>query len=93
MLIVTLEALERLSEKLGAQPAKDVALRFRRSAGRWRLRVDKPKPNDAAFSHGGRKVLLLDRAAVAAAAALTLTVRNTAKGPRLKLTRKSTLEE
>lgn len=91
MLTVTPEALARLSQKLThKRAATDFALRFRQTAGGWKLRVDRLRPDDAAFTHDGRRVLLLDRAAVSAADALTLTVYETEKGPRLKLRRGTT---
>jgi hypothetical protein len=93
MLTVTIAALERLSQKLAdKKAADDVALRFRRAAGRWRLRVDRARPHDATFAHEGRNVLLLDRATARAMTALTLMVRATEAGPRLKLRRNAHTE-
>ncbi|MCK6486009.1 MAG: hypothetical protein HUU22_07455 [Phycisphaerae bacterium] len=86
MLTVTAAALERLSQKLARRKAADdVSLRFRRVAGRWRLRRSRVRPDDATFSHKGRKVLLLDEATAKAMAALTLVVTDTEAGERLKL--------
>lgn len=93
MLTVTTEALERLSRKLARKrAANDVALRFRRAEGRWRLRIDRMRPDDATFAHEGRNVLLLDEAASKAMTALTLMVRDTGAGPRLKLSRAAKAE-
>jgi hypothetical protein len=86
MLQVTSLALERLAQKLLARKAsEDTALRFSRAEGRWELRSDCARPRDAAFAHNGRNVLLLDEAASKAMAQMTLDVRHTAAGPRLKL--------
>lgn len=94
MLTVTTEALERLCQKLARKrAANDVALRFRRTAGHWKLRFDRARPDDATFTHDGRNVLLLDKAAANAMNHLTLTVRDTEAGPRLKLRRTATNED
>ncbi|MCG3126715.1 MAG: hypothetical protein CHACPFDD_01568 [Phycisphaerae bacterium] len=86
MLTVTAAALERLAQKLLGREAGDgFALRFKRAEGRWRLRVGRERPDDATFTHGGRKVLLLDKSASNAMSALTLDVRQTKRGPRLRL--------
>ena len=88
MFAVTPEALERLSMKLTRRKAaNDEALRARCSHGRWKLRVDQAKPEDTAFAHDGRKVLLLDRAAAKQVSAMTLIVAETESGPRLRLRR------
>ncbi|MGH8631555.1 MAG: hypothetical protein ACREU7_12450 [Burkholderiales bacterium] len=88
MLTVTKAALERLSRKLARRKAADdVALRFKRAEGRWRLRIDRLRPGDASFSHEGRTVLLLDEFASEAMATMTLGIRKTETGPRLKLRR------
>ncbi len=64
-----------------------MALRFTRRAGGWRLSLDRTRPNDTAFTHEGRNVLLLDAAVAKAMAALTLDVSGTEIGARLKLRR------
>ncbi|RJP42123.1 MAG: hypothetical protein C4547_00745 [Phycisphaerales bacterium] len=90
MLTVTDEALERLSRKLSDKKAEtDMALRFERAEGGWRLNLDRARPNDASFSYQGRKVLLLDSQACAATSSLTLNVQRKKSGPRLRLTRVS----
>lgn len=86
MLNVTPAALEFLSRRLNASRRDDqVAMRFDCSGKRWQLRPDRVRPGDASYSHGGRKVLLLDQGAVTAMSALTLDVRQGGEGPRLSL--------
>lgn len=88
MFKVTAAALDRLSRKLAHKAAADdEALRFTRRESGWRLRLDCARPKDTAFSHAGRSVLLLDRAVSQAMANLTLDVRSTDSGPRLRLCR------
>ena len=88
MFTVTAGALDRLSRKLARKkPTQGVALRFKRTAGGWRLRLDRARPDDTAFTHEGRNVLLLDAAVAKAMAALTLDVSGTEMGARLKLRR------
>lgn len=88
MFTVTPTALERLSQKLlHRQAAGDVALRFRHTNGRWKLHVDRARPDDETFAHDGRNVLLLDRTTADALNQRTLTVRDTKSGPRLRLRR------
>jgi len=88
MFTVTVAALDRLSSKLTSKKANDgEAFRFTQRTGGWRLRLDRPHPADTAFSHDGRSVLLLDSAVSQAMANLTLDVRRTDSGPRLKLSR------
>ena len=93
MISVTAEALKRLSQKLvSKQAGRDVAWRFRYSAGRWKLHLDRARPDDATFMHMRRKVLLLDSATASAMDTLTLSIRETTKGPRLRLHRTVTDE-
>jgi hypothetical protein len=88
MLTVTAGALDRLSRKLSRKHAADAeAYRFTQKTGGWKLRLDQERPADTAFSHGGRSVLLLDAAVSVAMANLTLDVRTTDSGPRLRLRR------
>ncbi len=88
MLTVTAAALARLSRKLARKkPTDGVALRFMRRGGGWRLRLDRAGPADTAFSHDGRSVLLLDPAVSQEMTNLTLDVRSTDSGPRLRLRR------
>ena len=88
MFTVTVGALARLSRKLARkQPTQGAALRFMRRVGGWRLRLDCARPADTAFSHDGRSVLLLDAAVSQAMANMTLDVRSTDSGPRLRLRR------
>lgn len=49
--------------------------------------MDQPRPDDTAFSHEGRNVLLLDSAVAEAMAALTLDARGTEGVAKLKLDR------
>jgi hypothetical protein len=76
--------LSRLSRK---KVAGDVAMRFTRREGGWRLRLDRAGPGDTAFTHEGRKVLLLDEAVSQAMAHMKPDVRATEAGTRLKLRR------
>jgi hypothetical protein len=88
MFTVTAAALDRLSSKLASKKANDgEAFRFTQRTGGWRLRLDRPRPADTAFSHDGRSVLLLDEAVAQAMAHMTLDARKTDSGPRLKLRR------
>jgi hypothetical protein len=64
-------------------------MRFIRLTNGWRLRVDRPRPDDTAFAHEGRNVLLLDAAVAKAMAALKLDASSTDEGAKLKLCRAS----
>ncbi len=86
MLTVTADALDRLSRKLARKKLTDgVALRFIRRTGGWRLCLDRVRPADTEFTHDGRRVLILDGAVSQAMTNMTLDVRSTDSGPRLKL--------
>jgi hypothetical protein len=86
MFTVTAAALDRLSRRIAQKkPTDGVALRFTRREGGWRLRLDRARPADTEFTHDGRSVLLLDASVSQAMANLTLDVRNTDSGPRLRL--------
>jgi hypothetical protein len=86
MLTVTAAALDRLSKKLAGKKANDdEAFRFTRRARGWKLRLDCARPADMAFSHNGQSVLLLDAGVSQAMRNMTLDVRSTDSGPRLKL--------
>ena len=86
MLNVTLGARVRLSRKLARKEATDdVAMRFTRRTGGWKLRLDQPRPADTAITHEGRIVLLLDEAVSQSMTDMTLDVRNSGAGPRLTL--------
>ena len=88
MLTVTAAARDRLLTKLGCKKAADdVALRFTRRKGGWRLRLDRAGPDDTAFTHEGRDVLLLDEAVSKAMTMMTLDVSSTETGPKLTLRR------
>jgi hypothetical protein len=88
MFTVTAAALDRLSRKLARKkPTDGVALRFTRRAGGWKLRLDRARPADTEFTHDGRSVLLLDTAVSQAMTNMTLDVRSTDSGPRLRLRR------
>ena len=88
MFTVTAGALDRLSRKLARKkPTDGVALRFTRRAGGWRLCLDRARPADTEFTHDGRSVLLLDIAVSQAMTNMTLDVRSTNSGPRLRLRR------
>lgn len=86
MLNVTLGARVRLSRKLARRKATDdVAMRFTRREGGWRLHPDHARPADTAITHEGRIVLLLDDNVSQAMANRTLDIRDTEAGPRLML--------
>ena len=88
MLTVTKPALNRLSRRLARKKAAaDVALRFTRRKGGWKLGPDQTRPGDVTFAHDGRNVLLLDEAVSQGMTNLTLDVRKTDAGPRLRLLR------
>ena len=85
MFTVTAAALDRLSRKLAGKNANDdEAMRFTRG---WRLRLDRTRPDDTAFSHEGRNVLLVDAAMAKAMASLTLDVCSAETGAMLELRR------
>jgi hypothetical protein len=93
MLNVTKPALDRLSHRLARRKAAtDIALRFTRRDGRWKLGRDQERPGDVTFAHDGRNVLLLDETAAKAMTNMTLDVQNTDAGPRLRLRRGSGCE-
>ncbi len=88
MLNVTKPALHRLSHRLARRKAgHDVALRFTRREGGWNLGPDQERPGDVTFAYEGRNVLLLDETAAGAMTNMTLDVRKTEEGPRLRLRR------
>jgi len=88
MLTVSETALERLSRRLSHKRAADgVALRFTRRVGGWNLRLDRESEGDTAFTHDGRKVLLLDEEVSKAMANMTLDTKKDDARSRLKLTR------
>jgi hypothetical protein len=85
MFKVTAAALDRLSRQLAGKNANDdEAMRF--TPG-WRLCLDRLRPDDIAFTHEGRNVLLLDAAMAKAVAALTLDVGCAESDARLELRR------
>ena len=88
MLVVTEAASIRLAAKLTRkQVGDDVAMRFLRKRRGWKLRPDKPMPEDVTFAHDGRTVLVLVLGPQVAQqlAARTLNARKTPAGPRLQL--------
>jgi hypothetical protein len=86
MLTVTLAALDRLLHKLrSGKTPEDMAMRFTRGNGGWRLRQDRRRPADTAFTYKGRAVLVLDDSVSQAMTDMTLDVRDTEAGPRLSL--------
>jgi hypothetical protein len=88
MLTVTPAARQCLLSRLGhKKAADDVAMRFTRREGGWRLKLDRAGPDDTAFTHEGRNVLLLDDAVSKAMANMKLDVRTTKGGSRLRLCR------
>ncbi len=88
MLTVTKTALGRLSNRLARKKAaQGMALRFTRREGGWTLRLDHESADDTAFTHDGRKVLLLDEAVSKALANTTLDVRKSDPKSGLRLYR------
>jgi hypothetical protein len=86
MLTVTEAARNRLLSKIfDRDAADDQAMRFTRRTGGWRLSLERAAPSDTTVVHQGRVVLLLDELASDRMAALTLGVRQTPNGPRLRL--------
>lgn len=86
MLTVTRGARVRLSRKLAHRKATDdMAMRFVRREGGWKLSMDCARPADTAITHEGRIVLLLDEAVSQAMADMTLGISRTEAGPRLTL--------
>ena len=68
-------------------------MRFTRRKNGWKLRPDRARPDDMAFTYGGRKVLLLDPAVAEAMAALTLDASGRGPRARLKLSRAASESE
>ncbi len=94
MLKITKPALDRLTHRLASDDAaEDVAMRFTRRDGRWKLGPDRARPGDISFANAGRNVLLLDQAAAAAMNNMKLDVRKTDSGPRLRLRRIASADE
>lgn len=90
MLTITDNARDRLTRKLVLKNAKEgVALRLSRTEGGWQFRPDTARPNDVVFAHEGKNVLLLDEAALVAVKSMTLDVRDTDAGPRLRMLKSS----
>ena len=86
MFIVTKPALARLSHRLAKRDAADdVAMRFTRLKGRWKLGPDQTRPGDVTFAHDGRNVLLLDKSAAKAMTNMTLDLAKSDTGQRLRL--------
>lgn len=76
MLTITKPALDQLSHRLERKRAdEDMALRFTRREGGWTLRLDRESAGDTAFTHDGRKVLLLNEDVSKAMADMTLDIR------------------
>ena len=86
MFTVTRAALDRLSNKLARRkPTQGLTLRLARTAGGWRLRLGRARPEDRQFGHDGQCVLLLDGTVSEAMAKMKLDVSSTDSGPRLRL--------
>ncbi|QDU40471.1 hypothetical protein Mal4_48280 [Maioricimonas rarisocia] len=86
MLTISQPAYDRLSELLADRP-NDVAVRIVLREGRARIRPGRQREGDQAIEHEGRTVLLLDKRAARKLDHRTLGIRETEKGPRLKLRR------
>ncbi|HNQ25024.1 MAG TPA: hypothetical protein PKK06_18250 [Phycisphaerae bacterium] len=94
MLTITTPALERLSRRLARKgAADDMALRVTRREGGWTLRLDHECAGDTAFSHEGRKVLLLDETVSDAMTNMTLDTRKGDRRSRLRLRRNARPED
>ena len=94
MLSVTKAACDRLLSKLTDREAADeLALRFTRKTDGWLLTLDHQRPADKTFTCEGRNVLLLDANVSQAMSGMTLDVRDTEAGPRLKLHKPKTPSE
>jgi len=92
MFSVTIAARNRLLRKLTHKKASEgIALRCTRRKTGWRLRLDRAHPDDTAFVHEGRNVLLADEVVSQALTNVTLDVKNTDAGPRLTLRRNQPL--
>lgn len=88
MLTLTDAAGACLADRLAKKGAGgDEALRFlrRRKRHGWMLRLAKPGPTDATFSHDGRIVLVLDEQSSKLLNDRMLDIKQTDKGPRLRL--------
>ncbi len=86
MLMVTEAAGVRLAQKLVRKRAgDDVAMRFLRKRRGWKLRLDTPGPDDVAYAHEGRTVLVLKPHVAQRLADRTLDARDTPAGSRLYL--------
>jgi len=86
MVTVTPATCERLARRLARKKAgENEAVRVARRPGGWKLCIDHARPDDTAFAHDGRILLLLDEAASEAMARATLDVQDTGAGQRLKL--------
>ncbi|HUS39140.1 MAG: hypothetical protein WBF93_18445 [Pirellulales bacterium] len=88
MLEVTDKACARLTEVLDGHSARSV-IRIIRKGGRMKMRLASEKPNDQTFDHNGRVVLVLDQRVSAHFAAGTLDLRETERGPKLHIRRRS----
>ena len=90
MLTVTPAALDRLSGKLiGRRALSSDGLRFTRQPDGWKLHLDSFRPSDTVFDHNGRTVLLLDATTSVAMSNMSLVVKKTDDGPRLRLVKPS----
>ena len=86
MFTVTEAARGRLLTKLVDRQAEEgEAFRFTRKKGGWKLRIDRPQPEDMKLVHEGRNVLLLDADVKQNMTKLTLDVVNAETKPRLTL--------
>lgn len=86
MLTISETAYDRLSELLADRP-NDVAVRIVFKQGRARICPGRQREGDRTVEHDGRTVLLIDRRAERKLGRRVLGVRQTPKGPRLKLRR------
>ena len=86
MLTVTKAAEGYLNDVLekSDSPA-DAAVRLMVNADGLTAAIDTERPGDAAYTHGARKVLVLDENASRALAERTLDTEQTPTGPRLSV--------
>lgn len=85
MLTLTTSAAARLSSLLSGA-SLDRAVRLVRQNERLKIRRDQARAGDTTFAHEGRVVLVLDARMAKSLQSRTLDVRETDRGPRLRMT-------
>lgn len=84
MFNISVPAAHRMNELLRSKDELAI-LRIVRRAGRFRLCVSQVREGDNTFAHGGRDLLVLDRATHQMLRGHSLNTRNTPAGIRLSL--------